>query len=224
MTGELVLIVEDEVIIADILSGYLNASGYQTYHLSRGDEVLDWVNKHRPRAILIDRMLPGRDGLDICRDIRAQSDTPLMMITARTSEDERLEAFNVGVDDYVCKPFSPREVTARIQALLRRAAMPADVNTTAAIVLNLSTYCVEAKGRQISLTSIEFKMLQIMMKATGRIFTRNEIMDRVYEDYRVVNDRTIDSHIKKLRRKLEDLKLERQPLHSVYGIGYKFDP
>ncbi len=224
MTAELVLIVEDEVIIADILSGYLNASGYETYHLARGDGVVDWVNTNHPRAILIDRMLPGRDGLDVCREIRAQSNTPLIMITARSGEDERLEAFDAGVDDYVCKPFSPREVTARVQALLRRVVAPVDVGAAAGITLNLDTYCVEAKGKKIPLTSIEFKMLQIMMKATGRIFTRNEIMDRVYEDYRVVNDRTIDSHIKKLRRKLEDLKLARQPLHSVYGVGYKFEP
>lgn len=222
--AEMVLIVEDEDKIASVLTDYLGASGLHTHRLSHGGYVLDWVRRNRPLAVLLDRKLPGRDGLEICRDLRASSNVPIMMITARSEEADRLEGFQVGVDDYICKPFSPREVTARVQALLRRSRGGTAEVATAGILLNEETYRVGANGREVQLTAVEFKMLQVLVRATGRIFSRQEIMDRIYADFRVVNDRTIDSHIKKLRRKIDQLGLEREPVHSVYGVGYKFDP
>jgi len=224
MDSNTVLIVEDEDKIAGVLADYLGASGLATHRLAHGGYVLDWVKRNRPTAVLLDRMLPGRDGLEICRDIRATSNVPIMMITARSEEADRLEGFQVGADDYICKPFSPREVTARVQALLRRSRPAGGDGAGVGIVLNEETYRVGANGLEVQLTAVEFKMLQVLVRATGRIFSRQEIMDRIYADFRVVNDRTIDSHIKKLRRKIDQLGLEREPVHSVYGVGYKYEP
>ncbi len=223
MSGELVLIVEDEDKIAGVLTDYLTASGLRTHRIAHGKHVVDWVQMNRPSAVLLDAMLPGRNGFDICRDIRAGSSIPIMMITARSDEEDRLAGFELGADDYICKPFSPREVAARAQALLRRSRSATISAAATGIVLNAETLCVSAHGRQVALTAVEFGMLQALMKAPGRIFSRNEIMDRVYTDFRIVNDRTIDSHIKKLRRKLALLQLEQQPVRSVYGVGYKFE-
>ena len=223
MSGDLVLIVEDEDKIAGVLTDYLSATGLRTHRLAHGKHVVDWVNMNHPSAVLLDAMLPGRSGFDICRDIRARSTIPIMMITARSDEADRLTGFDMGADDYVCKPFSPREVAARAHALLRRAKGVATPAATPKVALNDETYCVSANGRQVQLTAVEFDMLQVLIKAPGRIFSRNEIMDRVYTDFRVVNDRTIDSHVKKLRRKLSHLQLKQQPIRSVYGVGYKFE-
>ena len=223
MSGELVLIVEDEDKIAGVLTDYLNASGLRTHRLSHGKFVVDWVKMNHPAAILLDAMLPGRDGFDICREIRLKSSIPIMMVTARSEEADRLAGFDVGADDYVCKPFSGREVAARTQALLRRAKTAANPEPTSSITLNAETYRASANGREVSLTAVEFDMLQVLMNSPGRIFSRDEIMDRVYSDFRVVNDRTIDSHVKKLRRKLSLLELDAQPVRSVYGVGYKYE-
>lgn len=224
MSGELVLIVEDEDKIAGVLADYLMASGLKPHRVSRGEGVAAWVKTNRPAAILLDVMLPGRDGFDICREVRANSTIPIMMITARTDEEDRLAGFDLGADDYVCKPFSGREVAARTQALLRRtkpAASPPSAKVQ--VVLNPDTYRAGANGREVSLTAVEFDMLKVLISNPGRIFSRDEIMDRIYTDFRVVNDRTIDSHVKKLRRKLSELGLASQPVRSVYGVGYKYE-
>jgi two-component system response regulator BaeR len=145
------------------------------------------------------------------------------MITARREEQDRLTGFELGVDDYICKPFSAKEVVARVNALLRRAQGDKQPPKRAALVLDRDTYRASAKGKTVALTALEFEMLRVLMDAPGRIFSRDEIMNRVYNDFRIVNDRTIDSHVKKLRRKLDSLELDEKPLRSVYGVGYKYE-
>jgi two-component system response regulator BaeR len=223
MTDQLILIVEDEEKIAAVLQEYLSAAHFRTHRIAHGNAVLPWLHSHKADLILLDLMLLGADGMAVCREIRKTSDVPVIMITARREERDRLAGFDLGVDDYICKPFSPKEVVARVSALLRRSKGETRSAPTARLLLNRSTYRVTLGDNAVSLTALEFGILDALMGSPGRIFTRDEIMDRIYRDFRIVNDRTIDSHIKKLRRKLGTLGFDETPLRSVYGVGYKFD-
>jgi two-component system, OmpR family, response regulator BaeR len=218
-----VLIVEDEPKLANVLSDYLKASGFESVLLENGTEVVPWVREHVPDIILLDLMLPGRDGMDICRDIRTFSRVPIIMVTARIEEIDRLLGLELGADDYICKPFSPREVVARVKAVLRRAL---DGHTVQAqgLVLDGNRYQATLHGRDLGLTAIEFKILQLLVGSPRRIYGRQQIMDKMYRDDRFVSDRTVDSHIKKLRRKIESADPTATFIHSVYGVGYKFEP
>jgi two-component system response regulator BaeR len=220
---ETILIVEDEARLARLLADYLGAAGFATHCLGDGGEVLDWVRAHDPALILLDLMLPGRDGLALCRTIRAFSEVPIIMTTARVEEIDRLLGLELGADDYVCKPYSPRELVARVKAVLRRHA-PAARPEAGLLRLDPETLRVQAPdGLTVELTAVEFALLQTMHDAPGRIFSRDRLMDRIYRDGRIVSDRTIDSHVKKLRRKLADLLPGRELVHSVYGVGYRFE-
>lgn len=219
-----ILIVEDEDKLALVMSDYLQAAGARTHRLAEGLSVLDWVREHDPAAILLDIMLPGCDGFTLCRQIRKVSQRPIIIITARAAEADRLTGFELGADDYVCKPFSPKELVARTYAVLRRAGSDELHAPRSALRLDKKTHEAHVNGRHVLLTVLEFELLTVLMAAPGRIFSRDEIMDRVYRDFRIVNDRTIDSHVKKLRRKLDTLQLPSQPLRAVYGVGYKFEP
>jgi len=223
MNDQLILIVEDEEKIAAVLQEYLSAAHLRTHRIADGNAVLSWLHSHKPDLILLDLMLPGSDGMSVCREIRKISDVPVIMITARREERDRLAGFDLGVDDYICKPFSPKEVVARVGALLRRSKGETRAAPTTRLVMDRRTYRVSLGDRTVALTALEFGMLDALMGSPGRIFTRDEIMDRIYSDFRIVNDRTVDSHIKKLRRKLGTLGLDESPLRSVYGVGYKFD-
>ncbi|OGW37027.1 MAG: two-component system response regulator BaeR [Nitrospirae bacterium GWC2_56_14] len=222
MSGK-VLIVEDEPKLANVLSDYLKASGFESVLLENGTEVVPWVREHMPDIILLDLMLPGRDGMDICKDIRTFSRVPIIMVTARVEEIDRLLGLELGADDYICKPFSPREVVARVKAVLRRAF---DGHTVQAqgLVLDEDRYQATLHGRDLGLTAVEFKILQLLVGSPGRIYGRQQIMDKMYRDDRFVSDRTVDSHIKKLRRKIESADPTATFIHSVYGVGYKFEP
>ncbi len=222
MSGK-VLIVEDEPKLANVLSDYLKASGFESVLLADGAEVVPWVREHMPDIILLDLMLPGRDGMDICKDIRTFSRVPIIMVTARVEEIDRLLGLELGADDYICKPFSPREVVARVKAVLRRAL---DGHTVQArgLVLDEDRYKATLHGRDLGLTAVEFKILQLLVGSPGRIYGRRQIMDKMYRDDRFVSDRTVDSHIKKLRRKIESADPTATFIHSVYGVGYKFEP
>jgi two-component system response regulator BaeR len=217
-----ILIVEDEAKLAELLADYLKAAGYETHHIAEGTPVVDWVRRHRPALILLDLMLPGRDGLEVCRDIRAFSPVPIIMTTARVEEIDRLLGLELGADDYVCKPYSPREVVARVKAVLRRTRAPEEVKT-GGLSLDRGRLRVGAGDRGVELTAVEFALLESLHSAPGRIFSRERLMERIYSDHRVVSDRTIDSHIKKLRRKLEDLVPNLDLIHSVYGVGYRYE-
>jgi two-component system response regulator BaeR len=222
LTGT-ILIVEDEARLARLLADYLGAAGFSTHRIGNGREVLDWVRAQPPALILLDLMLPGRDGLDICRALRAEGEVPIIITTARVGEIDRLLGLELGADDYVCKPYSPREVVARVKAVLRRRG-PTTQPETGLLRLDPGTLRVRAPdGRAVELTAVEFALLQTLHAAPGRIFPRDRLMDRIYPDQRIVSDRTIDSHVKKLRRKLADLLPGQELIHSVYGVGYRFE-
>ncbi|QTR50230.1 response regulator [Candidatus Thiothrix anitrata] len=225
---ERILIVEDEPKIADLLQKYLQNANFQTDWLINGTEVSAWVKAHFPALILLDVMLPGKDGLSVCKDIRQFSGVPIIMLTARVEEIDRLLGLELGADDYICKPFSPREVVARVKAVLRRweSVTHASQTDTApgALVLERDRLIVRSGQAEVSLTLVEFELLEILYKQPGRIFGRDQLMSKVYSDNRIVSDRTIDSHIKKLRKKLADIAPDQEWIHSVYSVGYKFEP
>ncbi len=216
-----ILIVEDEPKLASLLNDYMSSSGYSTEIISNGLKVVPAVKDNIPSMILLDIMLPGKDGMEICREIRTFSDIPIIMITARVEEIDRLMGLNIGADDYICKPFSPREVVARVKAVLRRAT--GDTIRLEELKLDESKNRAELKGKALDLTVVEFQLLKILASDPGRIYTRNQLIDRIYHDHRVVSDRTIDSHIKKLRKKITDAIPEQEFIYSVYGVGYKYE-
>jgi two-component system response regulator BaeR len=220
--NERLLIVEDEEKLARLLADYLKAAGFDVQRLSDGRGVVEWVRQQGPALILLDLMLPGRDGLEICREIRAFSRVPIIITTARVEEIDRLLGLELGADDYVCKPYSPREVVARVKAVLRRTLPPLPA-TRGSLRLDPEGLRVSAGGQELELTAVEFALLQTLCAAPGRIFSRNRLMERIYLDHRVVSDRTIDSHVKKLRRKLAELVPGRELVHSVYGVGYRYE-
>lgn len=219
----MVLIVEDEERLAGLLADYLKKSGFDTYVIGNGLDVVPYVRSNPPDIILLDLMLPGRDGLDIARELRSFSQIPLIMITARVEEIDRLLGLELGADDYVCKPFSFREVVARVKAVLRRAKKDDLGEPPSGVILDKSKYKAVILGNALELTAIEFNLLEAMAMSPGRIFTRDILMDVIYPDGRVVSDRTIDSHISKLRRKIQDLIPDQEIIVSVYSVGYKFE-
>ena len=230
MSANKILIVEDEPKLAQLLSDYLLQAGYKTDIIANGLEVSPWVKQHNPDLILLDLMLPGKDGMEICKELRQFSQVPIIMVTARVEEIDRLLGLELGADDYVCKPFSPREVVARVKAILRRLqnitsnafSGPTPTSLTG-FELDESRYKACVNGHELALTSIEFKILKHLLVDPGRIYSREQLMNYIYDDHRVVSDRTIDSHIKKLRKRIAEVLPEQEVIHSVYGVGYKFE-
>jgi two-component system response regulator BaeR len=220
MSGR-ILIVEDEPKLAALLSDYLQQAGFEAIRLDNGLEVASRVREQTPDLILLDLMLPGKDGLEVCKEVRSFSAVPIVMVTARVEEIDRLLGLELGADDYICKPFSPREVVARVKAVLRRAG--AATLQTEGLVLDESRYLATLHGRELDLTAVEFKLLHFLAANPGRIYSRTQLMDRIYPDQRTVGDRTIDSHIKKLRKKLAVAAPGEELIHSVYSVGYKFE-
>lgn len=220
-----ILIVEDEPKLAKLEADYLQHAGFQTHCLNEGTTVVSWIKENPVDLVLLDLMVPGKDGLEICRDIRSFSQVPIIMITARIEEIDRLLGLEMGADDYICKPFSPREMVARVKAVLRRQQPVAAETDTAKQILKLDPqrFSVQYNNHEIELTVVEFQLLNVLYQYPGRIFSREQLMDRIYPDQRIVSDRTIDSHIKKLRKKLTDLIPEEEIIHSVYGAGYRYD-
>lgn len=223
MVVQHILVVEDEEKIATLLRDYLERSGYRASLLDRGDGAITFIRNNPVDLILLDIMLPGMDGMGVCREIRKFSPVPIIMITARVEEIDRLLGLELGADDYVCKPFSPREVVARVRAVLRRAHPMMESQTIKAggIVLHEETRDVSINGYDLKLTPIEFGLLRILLAYPGRVFSRSEMVSRIqgydYEGY----DRTVDTHIKNLRRKIAVFMPEQEIICSVYGVGYK---
>ena len=218
-----ILIVEDEAKLASLEKDYLDSAGYDCVCLDNGLAVMPWLKQNAVDLILLDLMLPGRDGLDLCREIRGFSPVPIIMITARIEEIDRLLGLDLGADDYICKPFSPREMVARVKAVLRRAQPQNRAPSKPALILDPERLRVQAGHSETELTALEFQLLNILYQQPGRIFSRDRLMDLIYPDQRIVSDRTIDSHIKKLRKKLDELLPGRELIHSVYGAGYRFE-
>ena len=221
---EQVLIVEDEPKIAEVLREHLENAGYATHILADGLTVVDWVREEGPALILLDVMLPGKDGLSICREVRVFSEVPIIMVTARVEEVDRLVGLELGADDYVCKPFSPREVVARVKANLRRSATP-NVDPIAATGFEIDElrHLARLDGQELELTRVEFRILLTLLNPPGRVWSRDQLLDHMYDDQRVVGDRTVDSHITNLRHKLQTMRPDSECIRSIYGVGYKLD-
>lgn len=225
MTSKRILVVEDEDKIARLLCDYLKQAGFRTSSQDDGNRVIAQVKKEPPDLILLDIMLPGKDGMALCREIRQFSDVPIIMITARVEEIDRLLGLELGADDYICKPFSPREVVARVKAIFRRVDVPSRARpmVVGAIALDDKTRQVMIDKKMLNLTPNEFGLLKIMMRQPNRVFSRNELINRVqgydFEGY----DRTIDTHIKNLRKKIAKMLPNQEIISTVYGVGYRFN-
>jgi len=220
-----IAIVEDESKLAALLEEYLQNEGYFCTIFSDGTDALDAFRISVPDLILLDLMLPGTDGMTICRELRRYSSVPVIMLTARVEEIDRLLGLELGADDYICKPYSPREVVARVKAVLRRSSGElAAADDSGSVSIDESRASVTIGNRVCQLTAVELELLKTMVESPGRIFNRTQLMNRIYPDNRVVSDRTIDSHVKKLRQKLAALDPDQECIQSVYGIGYKFEP
>lgn len=224
MTTKHILVVEDEEKISRLLCDYLKEAGFRTSSQANGDRVMAQVKKESPDLILLDIMLPGKDGMELCRQIRQFSNVPIIMITARVEEIDRLLGLELGADDYICKPFSPREVVARVKAIFRRvhAEPRAQHLVVGSISLDAEIHQVMIDKQVLNLTPNEFGLLKIMMRQPNRVFSRSELINRVqgydFEGY----DRTIDTHIKNLRKKIAEILPGQEVISTVYGIGYRF--
>ncbi len=216
-----ILIIEDEPDLASLLNDYLQASGFVVNVCSNGLDASAMFNSLQPELVILDLMLPGKDGISICKELRACSNTPIIMTTAKVDEIDRLLGLEIGADDYICKPYSPREVVARAKAVLRRFQPSQD--STPSIQLDTEKMHVTINNTHVSLTTVEIRLFGLLFNEPGKIFSRQFIMDNIYSDYRVVSDRTVDSHVKKLRKKLHDAAPNIDVIHSIYGAGYKFD-
>ena len=225
--GGPILIVEDDKKMASLVELYLQREGFQTVLAHDGEEALELAERHRPIFIILDLMLPLVDGWEVCRELRRSSDVPILMLTARGEEIDRISGLTLGADDYVVKPFSPRELVARVKAILRRGRLRATREKTVlshgALVLDLEKRRVSLKGRRVPLTPHEYNLLHALMSAPGRVFTRDELLEKLYPGGEAVIDRVIDVHIGKIRQKIEENPSKPQFILTVRGIGYQFE-
>ncbi len=220
-----ILVVDDEREIVKLVRAYLEQAGFRVVTATDGQEALTVFRHEKPDLVVLDLSLPRIDGLDVCRTIRRESETPVIMLTARVEEQDRLVGLELGADDYIVKPFSPREVAARVRAVLRRTrpapSTPAAI-TAADVTLDLTRHAATVAGRPIELTPTEFTLLRAMVAEPGRAFSRMELLDaaqgEAYEGY----ERTIDTHIKNIRAKIEPDPKNPHYIVTVYGVGYKF--
>jgi len=221
---EKILIVEDEYKIAALLRDYLQQAGMSAVCLADGLAVVPWLKTNQADLVILDLMLPGQNGMEVCKEIRLFSQVPIIMLTARIDKVDRLQGLGSGADDYICKPADPEEVVARVKAVLRRVNNPAPALQPApGLVLDPDRIMAIIDGQPITLTLVEYNLLRILMTSHGRILTRNQIMEQLYDDHRTVSDRTIDCYIKNLRKKLADADPTANFIQSVYGLGYRFD-
>lgn len=219
-----ILIVEDEPKLAQLLIDYLHNAGYEIAWLSNGADVVPFVRQHPPALILLDLMLPGSSGLTVCQELRRFSDVPIIMVTAKTDEVDRLLGLEIGADDYICKPYSPREVVARVKTILRRCLRaPLVATQEPQLRIDEARFLASYQGTALDLTPAEFRLLKTLALQPGHVFSREQLLNQLYDDYRVVTDRTIDSHIKNLRRKLEAIDDEMPFIRAVYGVGYRWE-
>ena len=222
-----VLIVEDDPNTASLVSLYLEREGFRVMAAGDGDSGLAMARRHRPDLVVLDLMLPKLDGWEVCRRLRTWSDVPVIMLTARGEEIDRVAGLTLGADDYVVKPFSPRELVARVQAILRRTARKIPENNAllrhADVRLDLEKRQLSIKGNRVSLTRLEYALLEALMSSPGRTFTRAELLNRLYpHGEAVVIDRVVDVHIGKLRQKIEPSPSDPVYILTVRGIGYRF--
>jgi len=221
-----ILVVDDEREIVKVVRAYLEEAGFSVITASDGQEALTAFRHERPALVILDWMLPKLSGLDVCRALRKDSDVPIIMLTARVEETDKLIGLELGADDYVAKPFSPRELTARVRAVLRRAEgteVQPEVLEAGGIRLDTASRAVTVRGEKLELTPTEFDLLALFMQNPGRVFTRMQLLDKIqgyaYEGY----ERTMDVHIKNLRQKIEESPSKPKHIVTVYGVGYKLE-
>lgn len=234
MKQQSILIVEDDVEIADLVTMYLEAADYKVKWFDDGIGAVEWVQENQPDLILLDLDLPVKQGLDVCKEVRLFSEIPIIMTTAKVEEVDRLIGLDIGADDYVCKPYSIKELVARVKANLRRFNIPqklADANDVSLnetvkneLLVDCNSYQISLNNRVVELTTLEFNLFYLLYSHANRIYSRNQIMDLIYPDDPNILDRTVDSHIRNLRKKLKLLPLENDLIRSIYGAGYKFEP
>lgn len=224
MENPLILIVEDEPKLAQLLHEYLEQAQFRSHTITNGLDVLPWLESNSPGLILLDIMLPGKDGMAICKEIRSFSQVPIIIVTARVEEIDRLLGLELGADDYICKPFSPREVVARVKAVLRRGQFQGIADTGQDVFhIDEEKYQAIYHAHLLDLTVVEFRLLKKLLSRRGKVFSRDQLLDQLYDDHRIVNQRTIDTHVKNLRKKLEAVAPGENAIRSVYGVGYKID-
>jgi DNA-binding response OmpR family regulator len=221
-----ILVVDDDHKTADLIKLYLEKDGYQVLTAHDGRLALELARQRRPDLIVLDLMLPTVEGLDVCRILRAESHTPIIMLTARTTEDDKLLGLDLGADDYITKPFSPREVVARVRVVLRRAGAERDQPPPAArfreLVVDFVSHEARVRGDPLRLTPKEFKLLETLVKQPGRAWSRLELLEQVFGfDYEGL-ERTVDVHVMNLRKKIERDPACPEYIQTVYGVGYKF--
>lgn len=218
----LILVVEDEFSIAEVVLAYLEQAGFATKYLDSGSPVMPFLANNHPALIVLDLMLPDIDGITLCKTIRRHSDVPIIMATAKVDEIDRLLGLELGADDYICKPYSPRELVARVKTVLRRAAPNnPDLIISGPLQLNASTYQATLAGQAVILTPREFQLLQLFARNPQKVYSREQILQQLYQD-EYVSDRAIDSHIKNLRKKLQQYSDGKEWIRSIYGVGYQF--
>ena len=222
----LILLVEDEPDLAGVLRDYLERANMEVVSVHDGADVIPTVRARTPDLILLDLMLPNRSGLDLCRELRSFSDVRIVMVTALVEEIDRLVGIELGADDYVCKPYSPREVVARVRAVLRRSAIGAGgAVATSARPMEVDDERMEIRvhGRRLDLTPMEFRLLRLFAQRPGRIFSRDQLIEMTHDDPAASFDRSVDTHVKNLRRKMLEVGAGDLSIHSVYGVGYKLE-
>ena len=219
-----ILIIEDDLKIADLIQLYLQKEEYRTVQAHDGREGVELALRIKPDLIVLDRMLPEMEGLEVLKKVRAQLDTPVLILSAKADEMEKTIGLEVGADDYLSKPFSPKELVARVKAILRRtrAANPAaDVLLYKDLTLDPEKLSVLQDKRSVPLSPLEFKLLHTLTKNPGRVFSRQQLMEEIYDSTTIIFDRTVDAHVKNLRKKLSDSPKQPRYLGSVFGVGYK---
>ena len=217
-----VLVVEDDRKISDLLLNYLRVDGYEATAVYDGCEAVQQISQRAPDAVILDWMLPGLDGIGVCKAVRAFSDVPILMLTARVDELDRLLGLDTGADDYVCKPFGPREVVARVRALLRRASGRV-IALPQPWLVEEASFRISWLGQWLPLTRIEFMVFRTLLARPGRVFSRAQLLSSVHDSQRDISDRAIDTHVKNLRKKVQAIDPGCDCIASVYGLGYRFD-
>jgi two-component system, OmpR family, alkaline phosphatase synthesis response regulator PhoP len=219
-----ILVVDDEWKITTVLKGYLEQAGFRVLTAGDGQMALTTFRHAKPDLVILDLMLPGIDGLEVCRALRRESSVPIIMLTARAEEADRLIGLELGADDYVVKPFSPREVVLRVRAVLRRVegeSAASDVLQAGDITLDLAAHQATVAGRPVELTPMEFELLAVLVRSPGRTFARAQLLQQIQASPLEGFDRTVDVHIRNIRAKIEPDPKNPRYIHTVYGIGYK---
>jgi two-component system response regulator ResD len=223
-----ILVIEDEPMVAEVVERYLRRDGYDVRAASDGSAGIDAFETYQPDLIVLDLMLPGIDGMEVCRRVRASSATPIIMLTAKGEEVDKLVGLEVGADDYMTKPFSPRELAARVKAVLRRSTPQSKVDGDAlrfnGLRINGRTRTVENSGTRIHLTAREFDLLFFLASHPNQVFTRDQLLDSVWDFEFPGDGNTVTVHIRRLRSKLESDPSRPRYLKTVWGVGYKFEP